>query len=240
VKQVNTLSLVSARVRHMPGLALASVACAAGSLLAPWSIGIGPAHLTERFGFQTPACWLVLVALVAAAWLDPRRATPAVAVAGLVVGGWFAWAMWVVTTPAFTRLPFAWVGTDVLGAGWYVAAVGLFAGAIAVVKRLADAKVPLGAELWFFTALPGVGLMRLGSWSVGLLYAGLFAVAFYLGTTDSPDPTQFQDYGRTVNLPPPIPRAPEWILFGVAGVIWLLSIVVTVQQQRREAAAWRP
>ena len=240
MKQDDTLELVSARVRRLPALAVISVGCAAGSLLAPWSISILPAHLVGAFGFQTPACWLVLVALVSAALLDPRRATLALAVAAVVIGGWFAWAMWVVTTASFTRLPFDWVGTDVLGAGWYVAAVALLGGAIALVKRFADAEAPVGSEQWLFTALPGLGLMRLGSWSVGLLYTGLFAAAFYLGTTDSPDPTQFQEYARTYNVPPPIPRAPEWILFGVAGAIWLLSIVATIRLQRREVASWRP
>jgi hypothetical protein len=240
VKQAGALDLVSARVRRLPTLAIVSVGGAAGSLLAPWSISILPAHLVGAFGFQTPACWLLVVALVAAAFLDLRRAALALTVAAAAVAGWFAWAMWVVTTPSFTRLPFDWVGTDVIGAGWYVAAVALLGGAIALVKRFADAEAPVGPEQWLFTALPGLGLMRLGAWGVGLIYTGLFAAAFYLGSTDSPDPTQFQEYARTYNVPPPIPRAPEWILFGVAGAIWVVSVAATVRLQRREVASWRP
>jgi hypothetical protein len=227
--------LASTRVRLRRLTLVDAVAgfCLVASVASPWSISIPPAHLSESFGFQTPPCWLTVVALVAALLLTGRTAIAALTVGLLVVVGWFAWAMWVVTTPRFTSLPFPFVGTDLIGPGWYAAAVGLLVVAGAVIKELQDRDIPPGPEMWILTAIPGYGLARLGQWVAGLIWTVLFAGALYLGSTDSPDPAQFSDYGASGNVPPPIPRSPEYVLLGLAALFWLLSIILTVRRYRR-------
>lgn len=227
------LAFTRIRVRRLTLVDAVAGFCLVASVASPWSISIPPAHISESFGFQTPVCWLAVVALVAALLLTGRASIATLAVGELVVIGWFAWAMWVVTTPRFTSLPFPFVGTDLMGPGWYAAAVGLLVVAGAVVKDLQDRDVPPGLDLWILTAIPGYGLARLGQWVRGLIWTVLFAGALYLGSTDSPDPAQFADYGASGNVPPPIPRSPEYVLLGLAAIFWLLSILATVRRSRR-------
>jgi hypothetical protein len=206
------------------------------TVVSPWSISISPAHVAQSFGFQTPACWLAVIALIAGMVLEARMAVIALAVVELVLAGWFGWAMWIVTTPRFADLGFPFVGTDLIGAGWYAAAVGLLLAAGAVVKELTDRAVPIGVDLWILTAIPGFGLMRLGQWSRGLMWAALFSAALYFASTDSPDPTQFADYGRSGNVPPAYPRGAEWALLALAALLAVVSIAVTAWQRRRRLA----
>jgi hypothetical protein len=209
------------------------VGCVIASVASPWSISIPPAHIAEAFGFQAPACWLAVIALFAALFLEVRAAVIALAVVEFVLIAWFGWAMWVVTTPRFTQLGFPFVGTDLIGPGWYAAAVGLLFTAGAVVKELIDRDVPIGADLWILTAIPGFGLVRLGKWARGLAWAALFSAALYFASTDSPDPGVFSEFGRTGNVPTPYPRGPEWVLLALAALLWVFSIAATVWQRRR-------
>jgi hypothetical protein len=203
------------------------------SVASPWWISVPPAHLQETFGFQSPASWLAAIALFVALFAEGRAAVVALAVVELVLIAWFGWAMWVVTTPSFARLGFPFVGTDLIGPGWYAAAVGLLVTATLVVKELDDRNISIGSELWILTALPGFGLMRLGRWTRGLLWTGLFSAALYFASTDSPDPAQFAELGRTGNVPPALPRGPEWVLLGLASLFWMLSIGATAWERRR-------
>ena len=221
------------RVRRLSVVDVLVGLCLIASVASPWSISIPPAHLSESFGFQTPLCWLAVIALVAILFLEGRSRVIALVVAEVVIVGWFGWAMLVVTTPRFTSLPFPFVGTDLIGPGWYAAAVGLLIAAGGLVMDLHDRDTPVGLELWVLTVLPGYGLARLGQWFRGLMWTVLFAAALYFGSTDSPDPTQFADYGASGNVPPPIPRSPEYVLLGLAAILWVLSIVLTVRQRRR-------
>jgi hypothetical protein len=226
------------RVRRLTLVDAVAGFCLVASVSSPWLISIPPAQLAESFGFQTPLCWVAVIALVAALLLTGRAAIAALAVGELIVMGWFAWAMWVVTTPRFTSLPFPFVGTDLIGPGWYAAAVGLLVVAGAVVKDLQDRDVRPGSEMWILSAIPGYGMARLGQWVRGLIWTVLFAGALYLGSTDSPDPAQFSDYGASGNVPPPIPRSPEYVLLALAAVIWVLSVAVTIRQYRRKASTY--
>jgi hypothetical protein len=198
---------------------------------------VAPAHLPETFGFQSPACWLVVIALFAALLVDLRVAVIALAVVEVVLIAWFGWAMWVVTTPRFAALGFPFIGTDLIGPGWYAAAIGLLVAAGVVVNELNDRDVPAGWDLWALTAIPGYGLARLGRWDRGLIWTALFSAVLYLASIDSPDPTQFAEYGRTANVPPPYRRGPEWVLLAVAALLWVLSVVVTVRRRRRQLGA---
>lgn len=209
---------------------------AVASMASPWSISIPPAHLTQTFGFQTPWCWLEVIALLAASVLELRFAVFAVAVATGTLIAWLAWAMFIVTTPRFTAVPFPFVGTDLIGGGWYASAAGLLVVAAFVVKGSADRHAPAGIDLAIFTAIPGYGLMRLGEWGQGLTLALLCSGAFYFASTDSPDPAVFADYGHTGNVPPAIPREPEWILLAFAAAIWLFSVARTAWRANQQQA----
>jgi hypothetical protein len=207
--------------------------CVIASVASPWWVSVPPAHLAETFGFQSAPCWLVAIALLAALFLDLRAAVIAVGVVELVLVAWFGWAMWVVTTPRFTTLGFPFVGTDLIGPGWYAAAVGLVVAAAIVVKELNDRDVPPGWDFWVLAAIPGFGLARLGSWSRGLVWTALVSASLYFGSTDSPDPAQFAEYGRSGNVPPPYPRWPELTLLALAGALWLAAAAVTLSQRQR-------
>jgi hypothetical protein len=211
--------------------------CLITSVASPWWISIPPAHLAETFGFASPACWLVVIALFAALYADLRAAVIALMLVEAVLLAWFAWAMWVVTTPRFTSLGFPFIGTDLIGAGWYAAAIALLVAAGVVVRELTDNDVPARWDLWALTAIPGYGLARLGHMDRGLIWTTLFSAALYFGSTDSPDPTQFAEYARTANVPPPYPRGPEWVLLAVAALLFVLSVVVTVRQRQRQLDA---
>lgn len=172
-------------------------------------------------------------ALLAASILELRLAVVAVAVASGTVVAWLAWAMLVVTTPRFASLPFPFVGTDVIGGGWYAAAAGLLVVVGFAVRDLTRRAEPGRMELAALTLLPGYGLMRLGEWARGVILAVLFSGAFYLASTDSPDPGLFADYGQSNNVPPPIPRWPEWVLLAISAAIWLASVALTLRRARR-------
>jgi hypothetical protein len=210
--------------------------CVMASIASPWWVSVPPAHLSETFGFQVPACWLAAIALFAALFLDLRAAVIALGVVEVVLVAWFGWAMWVVTTARFTSLGFPFIGTDLIGPGWYATAIGLLVAAPVVVKELNDRDVPIGWDLGVLTALPGYGLARLGQWDRGLIWTALVSAALYFASTDSPDPAQFAEYGRTGNLPPPYPREPEWVLLALAALLWVLSVAFTAWRRRRLAS----
>jgi hypothetical protein len=222
------------RRRSASVLDLVVALCVVASVASPWWISVAAAHFPETFGFQSPVCWLTVIALFAALFLDLRLAVIALAVVEVVLIGWFGWAMWVVTTPRFATLGFPFIGTDLIGPGWYAAAVGLVVAACVVVKELNDRDVAVGWDLWSLTALPGFGLARLDQWDRGLIWTALFSAALYFASIDSPDPTQFAEYGRTANVPPPYPRGPEWVLLALAAVLFVLSVVATVRRRRRQ------
>jgi hypothetical protein len=225
------------RRRSASVLDLVVALCVVGSVASPWWISVAPAHFPETFGFQSPACWLAVIALVAALVLDLRVAVIALAVVEVVIIVWFGWAMWIVTTPRFAALGFPFVGTDLIGPGWYAAAVGLLVAAGVVVKELNDRDVNVGWELWTLTTMPGYGLARLGQWSHGLIWTALFSAALYFASTDSPDPELFVEYGHSGNVPPPYPRGPEWVLLALATLLWVLSVLATVWRRRRQLSA---
>ena len=201
------------------------------SLLSQWTISILPAHLHETFGVESPVCWLAVLGLAASVLLEVRLAVVAVFLTEVVLVAWYGWATWVIFTPRFTAIPFPFTPTDLMGPGWYVAAAGLLFAAGAVIRDLRRLHAPPRADLWLLTAIPGFGLLRLGQWFQGGVWAGLFIAAVYLASTDSPDSTEFADLGRYGAVPPPYPRGAEWVLLAAAAVFWIVSVAVTVSRR---------
>jgi hypothetical protein len=202
------------------------------SLLSQWTISIAPAHLAETFGIESAACWLAVIGMLAALALDVGLAVIAVFFTEVVLVAWYGWATWVVTTPRFTNLPFPFTPTDLMGPGWYAAGAGLLLAAGAVIRELRRRHAPPRGDLWLLTAIPGFGLLRMGRWFEGGVWAGLFIAAVYLASTDSPDSTEFADLGRYGAVPPPFPRGAEWVLLGTAVLFWIVSIAITVWRRR--------
>ncbi len=214
--------------RSRTALDILVVVSAIISLLSQWTVSIPPAHLAETFGIESAACWLAVIGMLASLALDVRLAVIAVFFTEVVLVAWFGWATWVVTTPRFTSLPFPFTPTDLMGPGWYAAAAALLLAAGAVIRELRHRQAPARDDLWLLTAIPGFGLLRMGRWFEGGVWAGLYIAAVYLASTDSPDSTEFADLGRYGAVPPPFPRGAEWVLLGAAVLFWIGSIAVTV------------
>jgi hypothetical protein len=144
---------------------------------------------------------------------------------------WFGWAMWVVTSPPFARLPWPFVGIDVMGPGWYVGGLAvLIAGAALVARRMSYPS--RGAEVWLFAAIPGYGVNRIGRWGRGLIWTILFASAVLLASYSSPDMSLFEQFRTYASLPPaPVTRLPTWILLGASILIATMSVADTARIQ---------
>jgi hypothetical protein len=211
--------------------ALASIAIALVSL---WTIGIPKVGATPTFGFQSPICWLVVLALLGALLL-PNIAlnTASLLAAELLLIAWYAWAIWLVTTPAYSS-HYAFVGSDIVGPAWYAAASGLLFAAALVADRYRDSDQPARAETWFLAAVPGYGLHRLDKSMRGLMWTVLVATALLLASFDSPIAPLFQPANGLPDLPDPLPtRGPSWILLFAAAIFAALSVVDTIRAKRR-------
>ncbi|GAC1690719.1 MAG: hypothetical protein PVS2B1_13160 [Candidatus Dormibacteraceae bacterium] len=218
-------------------LAVLVLICAVVALLSQWLIRIPQAGLEATFGFQSPTCWLVVLAFIAALLSTNLKVSLAAAVAGeAVLLGWFGWAMWVATTSRFSGMDFPFMGIDIMGPGWFVAATGLLTtGAIVAARYLALEPRP-GPELWLLASIPGAGLIRLHHTGRGAVYAVLIISTLILASTASPvGPLFYPIVGAFEPPPAPPTRSLEWILLGAAGAFGLLSIVDTIRMKRKEA-----
>jgi hypothetical protein len=216
-------------------LALASIAVA---LITLWSIAIPKVGATSSFGFQTPICWLVVLALVGAILLPTLTLNLASLLAAeLVLIAWYAWSIWLVTTPTYSS-QYSFVGTDLVGPAWYAAGLGVLSAAAVVALRYHDRDDPPSAETLWLAAVPGFALIRLGTTSRGLLWTTLVVAALLIATIDSPIAPLFQPLNGLPDLPDPVPtRAPSWILLGAAILFALLSVADTVRAKRRLKSA---
>jgi hypothetical protein len=207
------------------------------ALISPWLAGISQVHTDVNFGFQNPACWLVVltpVASVLATNTAIRLAAILAAEAGLV--GWFAWVMWLATTAQYSGVDFKFIGIDLIGAGWFEAALGLFAVAAIVARRLHADETPPGRDVLLLAAVPGMGLMRIGRTARGVIWAVLVAAAVFLSSVASPISAIFVPISGHLDLPAnPSTRAPEWILLVSALVLAAASVVDTIVVMRRRS-----
>jgi hypothetical protein len=213
-------------------LALVSIFVALVSL---WTITIPKVGATSTFGFQSPVCWLAVLAVAGAVLAaNLKLSTAFLFAAELVLVAWYAWEMWLAATPTYSS-QYDFVGTDLVSTAWYAAAVGLLFAAAAVARRYRQKDDNGGAETWWLAAVPGFGLVRLDRTARGLLWAVLVATALFLATLDSPIAPLFQTLNGMADLPDPLPtRAPTWILLGAAAAFAVLSFLDTVREKRRQ------
>lgn len=199
------------------------------ALVSQWTIRIPQAGLDATFGFQVPVCWLVVLATVTALLATNLALGLAATLAGeALLLGWFAWAMWIATTSRFAGIDFPFIGIDLVGPGWFYAALGLMAGGASIAKKYHDQERPRGAEVRLLSALPGIGLLRLGRTARGVIWALLASLALFLASFDSPVAPLFQPIVGQFDPPPAPPtRALDWILLGSTAAIALASIIDT-------------
>ena len=204
-------------------------------LVSPWTIRIPQAGLDATFGFQVPVCWLIVLATVTALLATNLALGLAATLAGeALLLGWFGWAMWIATTSRFAGIDFPFIGIDLVAPGWFYAALGLIAGGAAIAKRYHDLERRPGAEVWLLSAVPGLGLIRLGRTARGVIFALLVSLAVFMASIDSPVAPLFQPIAGQFDPPPAPPtRALDWILLGSAVVLAVLSIVDTARLKRR-------
>ncbi len=206
------------------------------ALISPWLVGISQVHTDVNFGFQNPICWLVVLTLVAsmlATNTTIRLATLLAAEATLV--GWFVWVMWLATTPTYASVDFSFVGIDLVGPGWFEAALGLFATGAVLARSLHAHEIPPARDVWLLAAVPGMGLMRIGRTARGVIWSVLVATAVFLASVASPIAPIFEPISGHFDLPAAPPtRAPEWILLGAALVLAAASLVDTLIVARRQ------
>jgi hypothetical protein len=210
---------------------LTSIAIALVSL---WTISIPKVQENASFGFQSPVCWLAALALLGAILLpNSALSTASLVAAELVLIGWYAWAMWLVTTPRFSS-QYDFVGSDFVAPAWYAAGLGLLFAAAVVARRYRDSDHPAGAETWWLAAVPGYGLVRLGKIARGITWTVLVVTALVLASLASPIAPLFQPLNGIPDLPTPLPtRAPTWILLAAAAFFALLSVADTILARRR-------
>jgi hypothetical protein len=143
--------------------------------------------------------------------------------------------MWVATTSRFAGIgDFPFIGNDLVGPGWFWSALGLMAGGAGIANRYHDLERPPGVEALLLSALPGIGLVRLGRTARGVTWALLASLALFLASFDSPVAPLFQPIVGHFD-PPPVPptRALDWILLGASAAIALASIIDTARVKAR-------
>jgi hypothetical protein len=205
------------------------------ALVSQWTIRIPQAGLDATFGFQNPVCWLVVLTSVVALLATNLSLGLAAALAGeALLLGWFGWAMWIATTSRFAGIDFPFIGIDLVGPGWFWSALGLMAAGAGIANKYHDLERPPGAEVWLLSALPGLGLIRLGRTARGVIFALLVSLVVFLASFDSPVAPLFQPIVGHFDPPPAPPtRALDWILLGCAVALAVLSIIDTVRLKAR-------
>ena len=216
--------------------ALFSLISAAVALVTLWTVGIPKVGATPSFGFQSPVCWLAVVLLLGAVFLpNLTLGTASLLGAELVLVSWYAWAIWLVTTPTYSS-QYNFVGTDIVATAWYAAALGLLWAGAAVALRYREGDHPTRNETWWLALVPGCGLIRLDRTARGLLWMVLVASALLLASLDSPIAPLFLPLHGLADLPEPLPtRVPTWIFLGAAVLLAAMSVADTIRIRRRFA-----
>ncbi len=206
------------------------------TLITQWVLHMPQAGLDTAFGFQLPVVWLIVISFAVVLVATNLTLGLAAVLAGeAVVIGWFVWATWLVTTSRFAVFDFPFMGIDLIGQGWFIAAIGLMATGAIIARRFRDLQPKPGAEVWLLSLLPGIGLIRLDRTTRGAIYAGVVLLTILLASIDSQVALLFLPVAGTFEPPPPPNRALEWIFLSTAGVLAVLSVIDTVRAKEKLA-----
>ncbi len=232
------------------GRSLLVIAGSLTALAVPWQTQIPPAHLDRLFGWQTPAAWFCIAALITAALVRrPVVRGFALTVAATALAAWVAWLGHLLLTPEVTRLSFPFQVVDLLAVGWYLAAITFLVAAEGEAARRSaeDTGAPRLSELVVWALLPGLGLVRLGRRAAGLAWLGAGGVLGFLLWVSAYGQDQFlywSTFSYTVLLPPARSRG------DVTALLWLLALLLVTsflstlwaarreRQPRPELASW--
>jgi hypothetical protein len=218
-------------------LGIVTLAGAVSALLTPWTIAIPGVSSSGAFGIQSPIAWLEVAALVGAVtFVRLDLALISLLIAEALLVGWYAWAMWVVTTPVYASQGFPFIGTDIVGPGWYAAGAGLLGAAARVARRYRDSDLNPAAEVWLLSATPGAGLLRVDRMPRALFWGTLVVFLLLIATLGSPLAPLFQPISGFPDLPASPPtRAGTWVPLLLAIVAALASIADTAWTKSRLA-----
>ena len=123
------------------------------ALVSLWTIRIPRIPGDSTFGFQSLVCWVVVLAMLGALLLpDLRLGIASLLAAELVLVAWYAWEIWLATTPTYAS-QYDFVGTDMVGPAWYAAALGLLFTAAVVARRYRDSDLHFGPETWWLSLI---------------------------------------------------------------------------------------
>jgi hypothetical protein len=205
------------------------------SLFTPWRVEISLAGAGVIPGWQSPLAWVGLLALAPSLSRRLRRWEGfGLAVSGLALAGWLAWAGWLLVTPGFSRLHFPFQPLDLVGVGWYL---GLAAWVVAVDGaagrrgwELSGGGGPFAVLPW--AAVPGAGLVRLARPALGRVYLLAAAFLVFLLRLTAYTPAEFAYNADGNRLPNPVPRTDALALAALLALFWLATIAHTVRAAR--------
>jgi hypothetical protein len=209
------------------------------ALLTPWTVAVPTLHWSEAFGWQTPPALLTIASMLLVYVRPWRRfSVAAVVLAALALVGWVGWLAFRAQTAPFAGTGFPFVPIDLLGDGWYFAALAFAVTVDGMAARASEGDEPaLGREVWPFALVPGMGLRRLHyPLRARLWLVGMAAAVFLLQTT-AVSGSEFQYYASLGSLPPTRPRTAVLIPMAIVLTVWLGSLIDTARGLRLEQMA---
>jgi hypothetical protein len=209
------------------------------ALLTPWTVAVPTLHWSQSFGWQTPPALLAIASMVVVYVRPWRRfSVAALILAGLALIGWVAWLAFRTQNPPFAGSGFPFLPLDLLGDGWYFAALAFAVTVDGMAARASERDEPaLGREVWPFALVPGMGLRRLHYPLRARLWLLAMAAAVFLLQATGVSASEFQYYASLGNLPPARPRTAVLIPLAIVLFLWLGSLVDTARGLRLEEMA---
>jgi hypothetical protein len=205
-------------------------------LLTPWSVAVPTLRWPQTFGWQSPLALVVCGALILSRARPLRRyAVLSLITAGLGLAAWAGWVSAEFLTPAFRASGFPFLPIDLLGEGWYIAALAFAIGVDGIAADASDDERPVRPrEVWPFSIAAGEGLVRMHYFGRGRLWLAAFAFSVFLLQANAIGPSEFQFYGTSGILPPARPRGAVLIPVVLGLLVWMASLRDTQQKLRLE------